>query len=107
MYIRILYTFTASLTVSYEPKLKDLANHVAAVIPGKWMEVAIQLDLTMGEIDSIEHDRNSSFLRFMAVFEQWKKSCRQPYTWESLITALKSTSVNEFRLAKKLQEEFC
>ena len=95
------------VTVSCEPKTKDLANHVAAVIPGKWMQVAIQLDLTMGEIDSIEHDRNSSFLRFMDVFEQWKKSCRQPYTWVSLITALKSTSVNEFRLARKLQEEFC
>ena len=86
---------------------KNLANLVAVVIPGKWMEVAIQLDLTMGEIYSIEHDRNNLFLRFMAVFEQWKKSCRQPYTWESLVTALKSPSVNEFRLAKELQEEFC
>ena len=86
--------------------MKDLANRVAAVIPGKWIEVAIQLDISMEEIDAIGEDKGSVFKRFMAVLNQWKRSCRQPFTWGALATALKSTSVNEFKLAEKLLQEF-
>ena len=87
--------------------MKDLANRVAAVIPSKWMEVAIQLDISMGEIDAIEKDKDTSFKRFMSVFDKWKRSCCQPFTWRVLVTALKSSSVNEFHLAKDLLQEFC
>ena len=87
--------------------MKDLANCVAAAIPDKWMQVAFQLELSRAEIKAIKKDEDDSFERFMAVLDHWKQSTSQPFTWEALITALKSTSVNEFRLAEKLQQDFC
>ena len=111
----ILYAFTLFILsvastapgVTLEPKMKDLANRVAAVIPHKWKMVAIQLDVDMGAIDRIESDKCNSFDRIMAVFDCWKRSSCEPYTWKTLVTALKSRSVDEVKLAEELQHDFC
>ena len=87
--------------------MKDLANHVAAVIPNKWKQVAYQLELTRGEIDSIKSSESSAVERFMAVMELWGKSAKLPYTWETLITALKAPAVEQAKLAIDLQNIFC
>ena len=87
--------------------MRDLANRVAAVIPHKWKMVAIQLDVDMGAINRIERDKCNSFDRFMEVFDSWKQSSCEPYTWKTLVTALKSRSVDEVRLAEELQRDFC
>ena len=87
--------------------MKDLANHVAAVVPIKWKQVAYQLELTRGEIDTIKTDESNANERFMAVMEQWERSARLPYTWKTLITALKAPAVNETSLARELQHMFC
>ena len=87
--------------------MRDLANHVAAVIPHKWKMVAIQLDVDMGAINRIESNKCDCLDRFMAVFDHWKQSSSEPYTWKSLVTALKSRGVNEVRLAEELQRDFC
>ena len=92
---------------SKAPKLSDLANCVAAIIPHKWKPVAIQLELSRGERKAIEKDEDECFDRFMAVLEQWKQSASQPYTWKTLTTALKSVSVDEQCLAKQLHKDFC
>ena len=81
--------------------MKDLANHVAAAIPNRWKQVAYQLELTRGEIGIIESNPNE---RFMAVMEQWQRSAKLPFTWETLITALEEEAVNEIALAKKLKQ---
>ena len=96
-----------STGVSSEPQLCDLANHVAVVIPTKWRPVAIQLGLTMEEIRTIQKDEDDSFARFMAVLDSWQRSLRKPYTWNTLVTALKSASVDELKLAERLQQQFC
>ena len=46
--------------------MSDLANRVAAVIPHKWNQVAIQLQLSTGERKAIEKDKTESSERFMA-----------------------------------------
>ena len=89
------------------PKLSDLANRVAAIIPHKWKQVAIQLELSRGERKAIEKDEDECFDRFTAVLEQWKQSASLPYTWKTLVTALKSTSVDEQTLAEQLERDFC
>ena len=89
------------------PTLKDLSNRVAAVIPDKWIQVAIQLELDMSVIRTIRKEESSCFEQFVAVLEQWKKSSSLPYTWKSLVTVLRSRSVNESRLAHELEIEFC
>ena len=87
--------------------MSDLANRVAAVIPHKWSQVAIQLELSTGERKAIEKDKTESFERFMAVLEHWERSCSLPYSWETLITALKSASVSEQNLAEQLHRDYC
>ena len=87
--------------------MSDLANKVAAKIPEKWKLVAIQLELSMSEIKTIRCDEDDCFDRFMAVFDRWRRSSCKPYVWKTLVTALKSASVNEIKLADELQGEFC
>jgi hypothetical protein len=98
---------STSTAVSSEPRMSDLANRVAAKIPEKWKQVAIQLELSMSEIKTIRQDEDDAFDRFMAVFDRWQRSSCSPYAWKTLVTALKSTSVNEIKLAEELQREFC
>ena len=87
--------------------MSDLANRVAAIIPSKWVQVAIQLGVSMGSISSIRKDYDDCFEKFMAVFDIWQRSSSPPFTWDTLVTALKSKSVGENTLAKELQSEFC
>ena len=84
-----------------------LANRVAAVIPHQWKKVAVQLELTRGEIKAIQKDEDESFDQFMAVMYQWKQSLHRPFTWATLVSALKSPSVYEIRLANELHRKFC
>ena len=112
LFVVVTVSFTGFFAVgtpskSSSPKLSDLANHVAAIIPHKWKQVAIQLELSRGERKAIEKDENDCFDRFMAVLEQWKQSGSLPYTWKTLVTALNSTSVDEQTLAEQLERDFC
>jgi hypothetical protein len=89
------------------PTLSVLANRVASVIPHQWKNMAVQLELSEGDIKSIQGDENKISDCFNAVMERWKQSLTKPFTWETLINALRSPSVNEIRLANELNCEFC
>ena len=69
--------------------------------------MAVQLELSEGDIKSIQEDENKVSNRFNAVMERWKQSLTKPFTWETLINALRSPSVNEIGLANELNCEFC
>ena len=87
--------------------MDDLANYVAAIIPHKMNEVAIQLGVSMNEIMRICIDEKGYFRQFMAVFNHWKSASTKPYTWKTLVDALRSRSVNEVKLADELHHKFC
>ena len=87
-------------------QLRDLMNDVAAIIPAKWKEVGIQLKLSTRTLDEIQ-DQNagkpeSSKLSFGQVFIQWERLQTSPYTWENMISILRSPAVGEEHLAKIL-----
>ena len=90
-----------------EPADDDLANHVAAIIPDKWKQVAIQLRVSRSVIKRISTDEKGSFDQFMAVFDHWKSASTKPYTWKILVDALKSRSVDEVKVADELHRMFC
>jgi hypothetical protein len=104
-----LWLGASGSTVSGEsaPAMSVLANRVAAVVPDKWKKVAVQLELSRGEIKAIQKDEDDSFDRFMAVMDHWKQSLSKPFTWATLVSALLSPSVNEIILAYELRREFC
>ena len=89
------------------PKMSDLADRVAAIIPDKWKSVAIQLQIGMGAINAVFRDEHNSFDRFMSILDMWERSSSLPFTWNTLVNVLKSPSVNEKVLAKELERVFC
>ena len=105
-FINILFS-AATSGGSSEPAIDDLANHVAARIPAKWMKVAIQLRVGMSDISAIRKNDDECFDRFMSVFDHWERASTKPFTWKTLVDALKSRSVNEVKLADELHHMFC
>ena len=89
------------------PDAANFANYVVAEIPAKWHHVAIQLGLSIDECDAIKKNDNNCDDRFMAVFREWAKGSHEPFSWSTLITALKSPGVGRSELAEKLQYTFC
>ena len=101
----LLSALTSAETVA--PSMRELANRVAVIIPHKWKQVAIQLELDRGVRKAIEKDEKECFDQFTAVLEEWKQSESRPYTWQTLISLLKSASVGEKTLAEQLERDFC
>lgn len=91
-----------------EPKLSDLLNEVAAVIPSKWRDIGLQLGLDKGALDGIAvispGDNNHCFAN---VFTQWKSqnSATHPYTWSTVLKALQTASVGEGRLSEEIEKK--
>ena len=91
-----------------EPELSDLMNEVAAEIPNKWIDVGLQLGLTWGVLKGIDTiSQSDTNLCYSNVFTQWKNqtSTTHPYTWSTLVQALKAPAVGEQRLADKIKSE--
>ena len=91
-----------------QPELADLMNEVAAEIPGKWRDVGLQLGLDHRALDGVATispgDVNHCYSN---VFTRWKSQNSQahPYTWSTVVQALKARAVGEDRLANKIKDE--
>ena len=84
-------------------------ENVATVIPDKWKRVGIALGLTQGQITAIEKHRLADPLDcFAEVFHVWQQLSipQQPVSWTTLMTALRSRTVGEERLANTIHELF-
>ena len=87
------------------PKLRDLQNKVAAKARDKWKQVAIQLDIEPDHIHSIEIKEHSNPIPcYSEIFDLWRKSKASPYTWGTIIDALRAPAVEEQQLASELEE---
>lgn len=87
------------------PDLPDLLNKVAAETTDKWDEVAVQLGIKPSRIRSIRiEQQNQSMKCYTEVFDLWENKATSPYTWATIINALRSPAVEEGRLADKLEE---
>ena len=86
--------------------MDKLTERVAATIPDKWNQVAIQLKLDRGVRNRIENDVKGCLNQFIAVLEEWSRLQSRPYTWQTLISVLKSASVGEIALAEQLEKDF-
>ena len=80
-------------------------NHVAAKTPTKWTVLGIQLGLEAAQLQALDHQhRGKSDNIFADIFDYWGKSSGlKPFTWSTMIEALKSESVGEMALAHHLE----
>ena len=80
-------------------------NRVAAKIPGKWREVGIGLGLDSADITRIEADIpiHKSTPCYVMVFYTWQNKGTKEYTWDTLLTALRTPSVDASELASTIE----
>ena len=86
---------------------KDLMNDVAATIPAKWRVFGIQLNVSSNELDRI-WDENPQDCQgsFQKMLDHWKKTSTSPYTWRTIIDALKAPAVGEVARANYLETKY-
>ena len=84
--------------------MSDLLNKVAAKIPNKWKNMGIQLNIDGGRLETISTKCADDLLRFADVFELWKGCGTPPYTWATIIDALRAPSIDEVALANDLKQ---
>jgi len=83
-------------------------REVAAELPAKWEQFAVQIELEYECIQEIKKDYpRDNYGRFMAVFQQWNIQRIVPFTWERVIIVLRSKPLEEIRVAKHIAEKFC
>ena len=83
-------------------------NEVAAAIPGKWRDVGLQLGVDQSILEGIASiSQGDTNLCYSNVFTRWKNqtSTTHPYTWSTLVQALKAPAVGEERLADKIRNK--
>ena len=73
----------------------------------EWKAIARKLQISQTTIDFIATDKDNSKDCFVEVLERWRKECKRPYTWEEIVSVLKSPSVNEISLAQQLSSKYC
>ena len=73
----------------------------------RWKAFAIQLGLNSEIVFSIHQEFKDNVQDcLLAVFHHWMERETSPLSWKTIVNALRSPSLNEFRLAKNISEEF-
>ena len=86
------------------PDMKDLMNEVAAKAKGCWEQVAIQLNLSSSDVDSIQKEKMGNAIGcYTEVFKVWQRRGSPPYTWATIINALSAPAVEQEGLANELK----
>ena len=80
----------------------DLLNKVATRVRHKWEEIGLQLQIDRSYLRSIK--QTNPVLCFADIFDVWQRSGSPPYTWATIIDALRAPIVGEVQLASELEE---
>ena len=83
---------------------KQLMLFVAPRVASKWYHVGVALALTPPFLEDIEENNGSNMERCISdVFQAWREERPRPYTWESLLIALRAVGVEEMDFANELE----
>ena len=90
------------------PILRDLYNHVVPEVAVKWKDLGIQLlDPTSGStLDIIEKDFPRDVIKCCQCMLQKRLEKTPDASWNQLLAALKSPSVQLHHLASQIEQEF-
>ena len=82
--------------------MNDLRHVHEAVHPARtsWYDIGLQLDVPVDTLDSIEQEKGNDGDHLRNLLKRWLK--QGGATWGALADALKSSTVGECQLAKKL-----
>ena len=86
------------------PEYLDLLNKVATRVRYKWEEIGMQLNIDGSHLKSIWITRQDPVRCFADIFDVWQRRGSPPYTWATIIDALRAPIVDEIQLANELEE---
>ena len=86
------------------PEYLDLLNQVAARVRHKCEEIGMQLSIDRSHIKSICNTKQDPIRCFADIFDVWQRNGSPPYTWATIIDALRAPIVGEAQLASELEE---
>ena len=101
-YINLLYLLDDPL--NEPPKMKDLLERVASQALDKWRVLGLELKISYHELRLIEMDKRYPIVCFIEVFNIWRDNLDSPFTWATIVEALRSPRVNEQKLAKDIED---
>ena len=88
------------------PTLKDLMEKVAVHLSYEWQQLGIQLDLDQQLLKRIELNNIRDIEGCCReMFNQWLRRELNP-SWDKIIKALKTQSVDQPKLARDLEEQY-
>ena len=87
------------------PKMRDLLKRVASQARDKWRVLGLELHISYHQLQSIERsERGYPILCFVKVFDIWERKSDPPFTWATIVEALRSPIVNETYLAREIED---
>ena len=84
------------------PEYYPLLNKLAVGAVDKWKEIGQALDIPMGQLNSVT--TTDPILCYADVLNWWQRNGSPPYTWATIIDALRAPIVGEVQLAHELEE---
>ena len=84
------------------PNYLDLLNKVATRARDKWVMIGLELNIPMDQLNSMT--ATDPIRCYFDVFNWWRRNGSPPYTWATIIDALRSPIVGEVQLAHELKE---
>ena len=88
-----------------KPEFCQLVEKVGPKVKAKWIILGCVLHMDMNELNTIQINNPECLHCLMNMLDQWKNNAdpRVPYTWATIIKALKSPLVKEENLAEEVE----
>ena len=101
-----LYIDVISIFFTLALDFQQVTNELGSVV-SKWFQIGIQLGVSETKLHEIEADHRTAIRCLSEVIIFWLNgNTRADVTWESLITALEASIVNEKGLARSLVQKY-
>ena len=88
---------------------KDLLNVMEelADVRAKWYNIGLGLGVSVGTLNSINTDHNNTSDCLRATLMKWLNAYSPPPTWNKVVEALRTKTVDEAKLAAHLERMYC
>ena len=96
--------FSKADKLQREPTIPDLLNKVSFKASDKWELIGLQLNIEGHQLTTISTETKNAILRHERVFRMWQTRGSPPFTWATIVNALRAPIVGEERLANDLEE---
>ena len=73
-------------------------------ISDKWYDIGISLQVCRNVLDDLKANEDDNIIKLMKVINIWKDTKSSPVTWETVITAIENSNVNNKELTELIHQ---